>query len=405
MFFVAVNRIKSLLKDEKIEFLSVETNEVVKNWADQLGLNYQLVEEESKAWLTQRPLLSLLNRKCPGFIDNAYIYVPFFMNAMVKLKANMLYGGIKDKISKFIDMVKKSDLILFSGGGYINDIFGTGEKALNLVLLAKGLGKPVAMMGQGIGPIQSDHFFNKARRALPKVDLIALREKKYSLPLLYSLGVQPENVVVTGDDAIEIIAQEKELPQIETNSGIGINVRVSFYSDICENVLRKISHVLDCIRKKYFEFELYPIPIQFRGSNNDLHNILQIFNCIVISFDREKVDCFNIFDNLINNIRKCRIVITGSYHAAVFALSMGIPVISIYGTEYYRQKFVGLADMFEAGCVTIDVNREDFEKKMIDVVSELYLNASQFREILLKKRDEQVRLGKEAYNKLLRLIR
>ena len=47
---------------------------------------------------------------------------------------------------------------------------------------------------------------------------------------------------------------------------------------------------------------------------------------------------------IIKRIGRCRVVVTGSYHVAVFALSQGIPAICLANSEYYEIKFRGLAD-------------------------------------------------------------
>ena len=39
-------------------------------------------------------------------------------------------------------------------------------------------------------------------------------------------------------------------------------------------------------------------------------------------------------------------VVTGSYHAAVFALAQGIPAIGLTSSSYYDAKFYGLRDQF-----------------------------------------------------------
>jgi hypothetical protein len=45
-------------------------------------------------------------------------------------------------------------------------------------------------------------------------------------------------------------------------------------------------------------------------------------------------------------IRRCRVVVTACYHAAVFALSMGIPAVALASSDYYIQKFRGLQKQF-----------------------------------------------------------
>jgi polysaccharide pyruvyl transferase WcaK-like protein len=53
------------------------------------------------------------------------------------------------------------------------------------------------------------------------------------------------------------------------------------------------------------------------------------------------------------------VVVAGSYHAAVFALSQGIPVVALVKSPYYVNKMVGLGDQFGAGCEIVRLDEGD----------------------------------------------
>ena len=57
------------------------------------------------------------------------------------------------------------------------------------------------MVGQGFGPLHMPKLVAQARVVLPHIDFIGIREDQASLPLLLSLGVAPDRVLTTGDDA------------------------------------------------------------------------------------------------------------------------------------------------------------------------------------------------------------
>ena len=96
------------------------------------------------------------------------------------------------KIEAFVDHVRRADLVVATGMGGITDAFP--EYTLGLlttVELAIRHGAVTAMMGQGIGPLTKPDLIAHAKKILPKVDLISLRERRASEPLLRSLGVLP----------------------------------------------------------------------------------------------------------------------------------------------------------------------------------------------------------------------
>jgi Polysaccharide pyruvyl transferase len=49
----------------------------------------------------------------------------------------------------------------------------------------------------------------------------------------------------------------------------------------------------------------------------------------------------------------CRVVLTSSYHAAVFALARGIPAVGISSTPYYDGKFGGLRELYGPWAVSV----------------------------------------------------
>ena len=64
-----------------------------------------------------------------------------------------------------------------------------------------------AIVGQGLGPFERWDLIAIAKRVLPKINFISLREGLYGLHLLQRLGAARDRVAVTGDDAIELTYQ------------------------------------------------------------------------------------------------------------------------------------------------------------------------------------------------------
>ena len=51
---------------------------------------------------------------------------------------------------------------------------------------------------------------------------------------------------------------------------------------------------------------------------------------------------------LITAAAGCRVIVTGSYHAAVFGLARGVPAVCLTRSAYYDAKFAGLRALFPA---------------------------------------------------------
>ena len=105
-------------------------------------------------------------------------------------------------LREFTNVVANADLVIVTGMGGITDAFP--EYATNLLetlALAVRCRRYVAMVGQGFGPLHIPKLVAQARVVLPHIDFIGIRENRASLPLLLSLGVAPDRVLTTGDDA------------------------------------------------------------------------------------------------------------------------------------------------------------------------------------------------------------
>jgi colanic acid/amylovoran biosynthesis protein len=103
---------------------------------------------------------------------------------------------------------------------------------------------------------------------------------------------------------------------------------------------------------------------------------------------------------LIDEIGRCRLVIVGSYHAAVFALAQGVSAIGLAGNAYYIQKFEGLAYQFGSGCEVIRFHENGFQEELRSAATRMWNMADDVRPQLLSRAAQQVMASKAAYEAL-----
>jgi len=299
-------------------------------------------------------------------------------------------------LSQFIQLVQQADVVVASGGGYLTDTFkGHALRVLKTLALAQEFRKPTAIFGQGLGPFESKELMYWMRRVLPKLVLITLRERLSSEPHALSMGAISDKVLVTGDDAIYLAYKRQPL-----NMGrkIGVNLRIAVYSGLDNNNLDLVKQVLE-MSASNLTTELCGVPISFYEEDSDFQSIQKILGSN--EADTEELDTP---EKIIDRVGECRIVVTGSYHAGVFALSQGVSVIAIAASAYYRDKFDGLAEQFEVGCSIIDGDVADFENKLELAISDAWLKADELRPILLQKAEEQISLTDSAYLRLFNIL-
>jgi len=288
-----------------------------------------------------------------------------------------------------------ADLVIGTGGGYLVD---TDKYITTPVLkrlhMAKQKGKFVALVGQGVGPIEDPEFRAVAASVLPEVDLILVRESPFAIPMLESLGVPPDRILMSGDDAVELAYEARSSV---LGDGIGISMRMASYTDVQGRDLQQIRLVLHKTAAK-FGARLIGLPTSCCGIESDQFKIRELLDGYPKAF--QSPFRFESVPELIRKVGECRVVVAGAFHAAVFALAQGIPAIGLVKSEEYAIKFHGLVDQFGAGCQYFYLNDERFEEKLTDAISTAWEMAEDLRPRLLQAASNQIQLNQMAYQRL-----
>jgi polysaccharide pyruvyl transferase WcaK-like protein len=304
------------------------------------------------------------------------------------------------EIETFVNEVSRSDLVIATGMGGITDFFGEfAYGMLALFELAIRHRAVTAMMGQGMGPLTKPDLVAYAREILPKIDLIALREGRFGEPLLRSLGVGGDHIVTTGDDAIEM-AYERS-PVKTAGRGLGVNLRVASYAGVEGTI---VARVREAVQKtaRLLDVPVLPVPISWYPTEADHLTLREL----LVGYD-SALDGGASIDSarkVIHQIAECRAVVTGSYHAGVFALALGVPVVGLVRSQYYIDKFQGLAHQFGVGCEVILLDTPDLESKIATAIERAWRSAETVRPQLLAAAARQVELQRATYRRLCELV-
>jgi len=289
-----------------------------------------------------------------------------------------------------------ADLIIVTGMGGITDAFPAyANDLLQTLQLAVRRRKYIAMLGQGFGPLENPRLVARARSVLPFVNFIGLREERASRPLLQSLGVASGRIMTTGDDAIEMAYH---LRCDRLGDHIGVNLRASDYSGVGHALYEPLRKVL-LNAAKTWQISLVPIPISFVPGEADTETIRHLTDVDNNQLQAAATPLASP-EAVIQQIQRCRLVVTGSYHAGVFALANGIPVIGLARSAYYIDKFLGLSALFGDGCQTVLLGDRDFVKSLEIAIVRLWEAAEHIRPSLLREAARQIQLGHEAYRRI-----
>jgi colanic acid/amylovoran biosynthesis protein len=303
-----------------------------------------------------------------------------------------LLGLDREDLDAFLEAVHAADLVVVSGQGSFNDTFrGHALDTLDLLGLAHRIGTPTALFGQGVGPVEDPRLRERMVAVLPRVELIALREGRSGPRLLRSLQVSAERVRTTGDDAIELAYSAR--PE-RLGRGLGLNLRVSEYSQVGGRLLEGIRAILPRVCERYGA-SVIPLPISVQEPASDAETLRQLLAGLDGTTDEGPEPDTPL--QVIELAGRCRVIVTGSYHAAVFALSQGVPAVCLALSAYYRQKFLGLADQFRGGCEVITVETSQLCAQLDAAIDRAWWSAERMRGSLLAAAARQVGLSRSAY--------
>lgn len=404
MLQVAVARLLTLWPTARIEVLT----ESPSNLARYCPLARPLPRAGCACWVEDRVLLGRYHKLLPTWASSQLTalkrtvggYWPALLRLLIRLRLNFRDGkGRLRDFQVFVEAFKNTDLLVVCGsGGFADSCRDWNLFILGVMEAALKRGIPVAMFGQGIGPLNDSRVLAKAREILPRVALITARGTRGGLSLLESIGVEPSRVLTTGDEAIEL-AYEARTEQIGT--AVGINLRVASYADVKTDIIENVGSVLQEFARRNM-VPLLPIPIAFHESANDQHAI----RGLLAGFDDESDGGISLDTPLmlINQVARCRIIVTGAYHAAVFALAQGIPVVCLANSPYYLAKFQGLEDLFGGGCAIVTLSDPDLPSTLAGAIEKAWDSAEAVRLPVLQSALQQMEASRGAYQRLKNML-
>lgn len=320
------------------------------------------------------------------------------------LRARLVRQSMASRgVGEFYRAIDRADALCVSGGGFINDSFQAhGLSVLELAEWFLKRGKPVGLFGQGIGPVRSPILREQIAKIIPQCSVVGLREGVTGPRVLEELSVMGDNVFVTGDDAIEIAHASPADSDFGGPKRIGLNLRVASYSGLPLELGGKI---VNAVRESasHLATDVQPVPISWHDGDSDVGFITKSLSMGKKSSD-EIVNPLSP-EGVVRLLSRCRVVLTGSYHAGVFALSRGIPVIAVSASEYYDAKFVGLSHAFGGEGVRIVRPEEVADSgKLLPILEDSMKNQEELKERLTRYTLSQIEASKALYFRYLGML-
>lgn len=278
-----------------------------------------------------------------------------------------------------------ADVVVSTGGGFVNSAWPRHSLGvLHLLGQAQRRGVPTAMFGQGLGPMTMRRsrianavvgatISHRARRVLPHLGALGLRETVNGPATASALGA---DYTVTGDDALEIAVTGT----VSTGRRVGLNVRQSGYGGAIN--ARGLGRGLTAAFER--SDGIVAVPISTYDDGEDMRAI----DAALREMGIDPVDDDVVMQtpstprDLSALVADCNLMVTLSYHAGVFALAQGVPVLGLAPGPYYRARYQGLAALFgDDACRVIDMSQRGWERHMAE-------SARTAQEMSLARREE-----------------
>jgi polysaccharide pyruvyl transferase WcaK-like protein len=224
------------------------------------------------------------------------------------------------------------DKVIITGGGTINTRHKSSSLNRMYEFVKKVLYLPIFMSGQTIGPLGiNKEDDKKAKYILEKVDILTVRDLKYSKEYIDKIKAKVKIFSETIDDATLLMTSNIDY-FVEKNT-VAFNI-TEYTSDTDEKIETNIKLCKNIIK---LGFKILMIPHHPIDAKR-----LEIINDGVRDDNCKLLDIKGLRGSDIKAIiSKCIYGIGGRYHFLVFCITSGIPCIGIAVNEYSYIKQMG----------------------------------------------------------------
>jgi polysaccharide pyruvyl transferase WcaK-like protein len=317
---------------------------------------------------------------------------PASFKVLANAKARVMRAPLAG-LSTTIELLAHTDAVVATGGGFLNDSFpSVAERIMEDLLTCVRLSIPAAMFGQGLGPISNPAILRTALELFPTLALVGLREGRQGLALASKwMGGAASRIRITGDDVVEPCYRGRPAA---LGDAIGMNIRVSGYSGVSPALALEIGDALRAAATA-IPAPLVPIVISRHPKDSDADSLRAL---LPVDPLLRSATAYDSPEKVAATVGRCRLVVTGSYHAGVFALAQGIPVIGLCGSAYYDGKFLGLREQFGGGVEIVRVDQPRVGSELLQCVRTIWDSAPAQRERLFAAARRQIALSEGAYH-------
>jgi colanic acid/amylovoran biosynthesis protein len=313
-----------------------------------------------------------------------------------------------------IALLANSEAVVVHGSGSFNSVFWRGwlyPKAITAIAL-RWLGTPLVMTSQGIGPFS--HPLDKwmARRFLGVARICGVRDGEASRGEAIRLGADPDRVIHTGDDsallpaasleAVDVALAAEGVPRDRPLLGVNFRDASSYSSDFREEGYAVLAAALDSLIEAS-ELQVVFLPISYDLGDGDRESADRVAALMKPTHRISRLNRRHDATILRGMAGRMTAFVGTSYHALLFALSSGVPVLALTKNVYYASKHRGLLEWFGCAGARVDMDSIDAQT-LADKILELLRDRDHTAAELENGRFARVAVEAQGRSRLLRAL-
>ena len=307
----------------------------------------------------------------------------------------------------FISIIKKQQLIHFTGGGNINSLFPNWlYYSFFIIFLGWLFSKKIVLTSQTIGPFRFiDCFFSLLILNIPS--LIILRENNKERNILLKYGIfRP--IIKGGLDAAHTlpINSTYKLPEKKC---LRIGLSLHSWKNYQEKLIKSVALTINkLVKTKKIEVLLIPHIITKENDEWDILYMEKLKSLLLKKIKIIEPKHKDIVESAIEPAitikwltSKVDLLITSRYHGIVFASSTNVPFITFKMREYYSRKNYKKIDLIYG-----NVNERyivDLNKKIDHISMEMFTKLNYIIDHLDKEKNKLKRINSYLENHQLQL--
>ncbi|WP_298898676.1 polysaccharide pyruvyl transferase family protein [uncultured Psychroserpens sp.] len=378
LLYATLQGLNAVFDTPQVKVLS-DNPELARHYIGYTKFDYDWEYALLKADADENQFFHKVKKKVRQFFNTTFAvpYTSFWSRLLASKREKRVYA-----------ILKESDAVILSAGGYIHDHYGFDKRLETVKLINEKLNKPYAVFFQSVGPFWNTQNYPKLIHFFKNAHKVILREQ-YSLSHLKSIGYDGDNVVVSTDLAFYLNSEFSETMKVGSGiHKIALNFREWPYEEEGEHIKDKALLLCKYLIKEGYDLHFISTCQGVKDYKDDSIFAKQII--ALLDTEEQKKCVLNDqkfeLNELVHQFGSYDAYIGMRLHGAILSLLSNTPALNIA----YEDKTLGIYDTMNLADFCFSF-KEEFPV-WTEKVDNFFLNHASYLNNIsdIKKAQEQI---------------